>query len=107
MTDRSMLVLLSLADGPLHGYGIKKAVAERTNGKVNLGPGTLYEAVQRLERSKWIREVPPPKDQPASGGPPRRFYELTATGRRTLASELQQMESILRYARGRRLLKGR
>jgi len=104
MTDRAVLVLLALADGPLHGYGIKKAVATRTNGRITLGPGTLYETVQRLERSKWIREVPRPKDQPASGGPPRRFYELTATGRKMLASELQQMESILRYAKARQLL---
>lgn len=106
MTDRTVLILLALADGPLHGYGIKNAVAERTDGKVKLGPGTLYEAIQRLVQSGWIREVAAPAGHRESGGPARRFYNLTARGRRRLAADLEQMASIVRYAESRELLSG-
>ena len=104
MTDRTTLILLALAEGPLHGYGIKRAVADRTDGAVKLGPGTLYEALQRLVESGWIREVSPPRDQAGSGGPPRRFYNLTPRGRRQLASELEHMEAIIQYAKSREML---
>lgn len=104
MTQRTVQILLALADGPLHGYGIKQSILDRTEGRVSLGSGTLYEAVQRLEARGWIEEVPAPEGEPSSGGPPRRFYALTTEGRDALAAELRRMEGLVRYARERDLL---
>ncbi len=106
VTERTLQILLALVDGPLHGYGIKHSVEERTEGVVRMGSGTLYEAVQRLEEWGWIEEVPSPASEASSGGPPRRFYELTGEGRAALSEELHRMQDIVSYARGRDLLEG-
>jgi DNA-binding PadR family transcriptional regulator len=104
MTTRTLQIMLALADGPLHGYGIKQSVETRTDGAVKLGSGTLYEAVHRLVEQRWIEEVAAPADEPTSGGPPRRFYALTAGGRQALQDELRRMDAVVRWARGRDLL---
>lgn len=104
MTTRTLQILLALAGGPLHGYGIKQSVEERTGGTVHLGSGTLYEAVHRLVEHGHIEEVQAPPDEPASGGPPRRYYALTALGREALGEELRRMDAVVRYARGQDLL---
>jgi DNA-binding PadR family transcriptional regulator len=106
MTPRTLQILLALVDGPLHGYGIKANVEERTNGDVRIGAGTLYEAIQRLEADGWIREVAPPRDADASGGPPRRFYALTNAGRAALREELRRLEQIVRSRSARTVLNG-
>jgi len=106
MTTRTLQILLALAEGPVHGYGVRQRVEERTDGEVRLGSGTLYEAVHRLEQRRWIEEVAPPSEEPGSGGPPRRFYALTERGRAALLEELRRMDAVVRYARGRDLLGG-
>ena len=105
MTTRTLQILLALLEGPLHGYGIKQAVEERTDGRVRLGSGTLYEAVHRLVEAGHIEEVPAPGSEPASGGPPRRFYALTAGGRSALAEEVRRLDSLVAYAKERDLLR--
>jgi len=62
----------------------------------------LLEAVDRLLGKEWIDEVPTPPD---SGGPPRRYYALTPAGRAELTAELERMDAVVRFARGRKLLK--
>ena len=57
LTPIGFEVLLSLAASSMHGYGIKLAIEERTNGDINLGSGTLYQAIQRLEREGLIAEA--------------------------------------------------
>lgn len=104
MTTRTLQILLALLEGPLHGYGIKQAVEARTDGRVRLGSGTLYEAVHRLEEAGHIEEVPAPADEPSSGGPPRRFYALTGAGRSALADEVRRLDSLVSYAKARDLL---
>ena len=104
MTRRTFQILLALAEGPLHGYGIKREVEERTDGAVRLGSGTLYEAVHRLVEEGRIEEVDPPPDEGTSGGPPRRFYALTPAGREALGEELRRMDDVVRWARRRKLL---
>lgn len=106
MTTRTLQILLALVDGPLHGYGIKQSVEERTEGAVRLGSGTLYEGIARLVDGELIEEVPAPPDEPASGGPPRRFYAMTPAGREALTEELHRMDAVVRFARHRRLLGG-
>ena len=98
----TLQILLALAAGPRHGYGIKLDVEERTDGVIRLGSGTLYEAIQRLTAEGWIDELP--REGTTSGGPPRRVYRLTAEGREVLEQELASMEAIVRFARDRKLL---
>lgn len=104
MTTRTLQILLALLEGPLHGYGIKQAVEERTEGRVRLGSGTLYEAVHRLVDAGHIEEVDAPPSEPSSGGPPRRFYRLTEAGREALAEEVRRLDSMVSYAKARDLL---
>jgi len=104
MTTRTLQVLLALAERPLHGYGIRQGVADRTDGAVRLGSGTLYEVIHRLLDGGQIVEVPGPADEPSSGGPRRRFYALTDPGRTALRAELARMDAVVRYARGIELL---
>ncbi|HSM05236.1 MAG TPA: PadR family transcriptional regulator [Longimicrobiales bacterium] len=99
MTRRTFQILLALAEGPAHGYGIRGRVEARTDGAVRLGSGTLYEAVHRLVEQGDIHEVPPPPDEPTSGGPPRRFYDLTEQGRSALLAELRRMDEAVTLAR--------
>ena len=95
-------ILLALADGARHGYAIKQDVEERSGGSIRLGPGTLYEAIQRLQDGGLIEESRSRGDDPANGQEAqRRYYALTARGRRTLEAELQQLERLLEYARSR------
>lgn len=104
MTPRTLQILLSLAEGPRYGYGIKLDIEERTAGLVRIGAGTLYEAIQRLEGEGQIREVPAPKDADSSGGPARRYYGLTAAGRAALRDELRRLEEIVRSSPARAIL---
>lgn len=104
MTTRTLQILLALLDGPLHGYGIKQSVEARTQGRVRLGSGTLYEGVHRLVEDGHIEEVEPPASEPPSGGPPRRFYALTADGRAALADEIRRLDSLVSYAKARDVL---
>ncbi|MGH7502873.1 MAG: PadR family transcriptional regulator [Longimicrobiales bacterium] len=106
MTPRTLQILLALVDGPLHGYGIRAEVEERTGGDVRIGAGTLYEAIQRLEVEGLIRETAAPRNADAAGGPPRRFYALTAAGRVALREELRRLDQIVRSAPARTVLNG-
>ena len=79
-------ILLALAEGTKHGYAIKQDIEQRTDGAICLGPGTLYEAIQRLEESGLIAETEPAA--PANGQEAqRRFYRLTERGWSTLRTE--------------------
>jgi DNA-binding PadR family transcriptional regulator len=88
-------ILLSLAAGPRHGYGILKDVLEQTDGVVRLGPGTIYGTLQRLMESGWVEEA----DGPAAADERRRHYRLTRSGRNALDAEVQRMETLVRTAR--------
>jgi DNA-binding PadR family transcriptional regulator len=93
-------ILLALADGALHGYAIKQGVEERTNGTIRLGPGTLYEAVQRLQDDGLIEEATSRASDSANGQQAqRRYYSLTPRGWDVLRHELRQLDVILERAR--------
>ena len=96
-------ILLALANSDLHGYGIKLEVEKRTDGAVNLGSGTLYEAIQRLENRGYIAETVSPTDAPA-GARKRRYYRLEQPGRDALEAELARMDKIVRFARRKKLM---
>jgi DNA-binding PadR family transcriptional regulator len=99
--------MLALADGARHGYAIKTDVEARTRGTIRLGPGTLYEAIQRLEESGLITESTDEAD-PANGREAqRRYYRLTAQGWTVLRAELRQWAELVDGARANpRLRKG-
>lgn len=99
-TPAVLHILLVLADGPLHGYGIKQEVERRAEGALHLGPGTLYEAIYRLSHQGWIEEVE------GDSVERRRVYRLTTEGRGVLRTELRRLEAIVVDARSRRLLAG-
>lgn len=99
-------ILLVLADGERHGYGIKQEVERRTGGVIRLGPGTLYEAVQRLEDGRLIEPAPRPQRRPGNGQEAqRRYYRLTDRGWTALREELRQLGQLVDVARGNPRLK--
>jgi DNA-binding PadR family transcriptional regulator len=85
MTDASILILASLAEGDNHGYGIMLDVQQFAG--VELGPGTLYTAITRLVDSGWIRPLP-------SADKRRRPYRITAQGRTHLQEEAEQLAHV-------------
>jgi DNA-binding PadR family transcriptional regulator len=104
LTPAALHVLLSLSGGERHGYGIKLEVEERTAGALSLGPGTLYEAIHRMEKAGWI-ESPARKSPRTKIDPRRRYYRLTKEGRDRLKQELERLREIVSYARARDLIR--
>lgn len=89
-------ILLALLDGAKHGHGIKLDVRERTAGRVDMGPGTLYGAIKRLVGRGWLDEVDDPDGAPRDER--RRYYDLTAAGRDAVRSETRRMRELLAIA---------
>lgn len=96
-------ILLSLAGGEQHGYGIMQEVLQRTGGKVRLWPATLYGAIKRLVESELIEESderPAPEEDDAR----RRYYRLTALGRRVLDAECDRLQELVVAIRGKQAM---
>ena len=100
VSDQLFHILLSLVDEPRHGYGIIQEVAARTGGSIELGAGTLYSAIKRIRAWGWVQEVRAPAGEDAR----RRYYGLTAAGRRVVKSEARRLESLVRHARAKAVL---
>ena len=88
-------ILLSLAPGEQHGYGIMQAVAQRTGGKIRLWPATLYGTIKRLIEADLIEES---DERPAAelDDARRRYYRLTRLGKRVLDAETERLEELVR-----------
>ena len=102
LTPAALNVLLALADGELHGYGIMLEVRERTGGRVRLGPGTLYGAIKRLKEGGVIEESghrPDPEADDERDDERRRYYRLTGFGGEVLAAEVERLDGLVRAAR--------
>ena len=95
-------ILLSLSDGDQHGYGIMQDVLERTEGKVRLWPTTLYGTIKRLIDAGLIEESDD-RPEPELDDARRRYYRLTALGRRVLAAESQRLEDLVKVLRTKRV----
>jgi len=93
LSEPVLLVLLSLAEQPRHGYSILKDVEQMSGGRVVLSTGTLYGALQRLLSQEWIERF---EEEDASRD--RRSYRLTAKGRRNLQAEIERMRHLTRVA---------
>jgi DNA-binding PadR family transcriptional regulator len=94
-------ILLTLTDQDLHGYGIMRQVADQTDGRVRLGPGTLYGSIKTLLEGRLIEEI-----EEAPGAERRRYYRLTPAGRKLVRSEAENLADLLRVARSKRILRG-
>lgn len=101
MTPAFFFLMLSLADGSLHGHAMGQEVEERSRGSVRLGPGSLYWSLGRLADASLIEEVAPPEDETDER---RRYYGLTPLGREVLARETATLERVVEYARLRRIV---
>lgn len=98
-------ILLALADEDLHGYGIMRQVEQQTNGRMRLGPGTLYSSLQALLEEGLIEEVDRTK-RSATTDERRRYYRLTNAGRKVARSEAERLADLLRVARAKKVLRG-
>ena len=103
LTPATFHILLTLHDGPLHGYGVKREVEERTDGVVRLGAGTLYEAIQRLDRLGLITASKPPAGTTVESKR-WRFYRITPSGKRVLRAELHRLETDVSHAHAKGLV---
>ena len=102
LTPLSFHILLALADGDRHGYGIIKEVRERTNGEMSPGAGTLYAAIQRMADDGLIDET---TGRPARGDDERRrYYRLTALGRMVARAEALRLARVIRIAADKKLI---
>ena len=97
------MVLLMLAPGERHGYGIMQDVLAHTEGETELEAGSLYRTIRRLADEKLLEEA---ARRPASdvGDERRRYYRLTAFGRRVVAAEAARLRALVRLAEQARLL---
>lgn len=98
-------ILMSLADDDLHGYEIMRRVEEQTAGRTRMGPGTLYSSIQALLEAGFIAEIASPGDENANDGR-RRYYRLTAAGRKAARDEADRLADVLRLARAKKILRG-
>ncbi|MEJ2677534.1 MAG: PadR family transcriptional regulator [Gemmatimonadota bacterium] len=102
LSEAVFQVLLALADRPRHGYGIMQEVEERTDGRVRLGPGTVYGAIKRLRAQGLVEEIE--SASPSDGDERRRYYQLTEAGRQVAVTEARRLERLLETARQKDLL---
>jgi DNA-binding PadR family transcriptional regulator len=89
LAPRDLLILSVLAAGALHGYGIIKAVEERSESGVLLDPANLYRCLRRMLADGWIDEV-------EGGAERRRTYRITGKGRTILRSEVARLQRLLK-----------
>ncbi len=96
LSPATLPILLALAAEDLHGYGIMQEVARQSEGKYKLGPGTLYDNLQKLIQRKLVQEL---GRRPGDDDPRRRYYRLTSLGRGVLAAETNRLGDVIREAR--------
>lgn len=99
----SFHILLSLADAERHGYGIMQEIQSRTDGRVKIGPGTLYGAIKRLLADELIAESEERPD-PTLDDERRRYYYLTPLGRKVITLEARRLSDLVDMAHAKKLL---
>jgi len=99
-------ILLALADKERHGYEIMREVDERSEGKVRLGPGTLYGSIKRMLGDGLIEEMDERPD-PEFDDEGRSYYGLTNLGHGVAVAEAERLEKLVKSARAKKLLSAR
>lgn len=100
LTEPVLLILISLADGPRHGYVILKEIESLTDGRVQMSTGTLFGAIRRLLEYRWIVRF---EQQDTSRD--KQAYRLTPLGRKQLKNELERLKQLTRAANVRMKLR--
>src|SRR6516225_3410606 len=95
LSPATLHILIALANEDRHGYGIMQEVARQTNDQYKLGPGTLYDNLQKLLDQGLVEEV----SRRDKDDPRRRYYRLTSLGEQVVSAEIQRLESIFRKAK--------
>lgn len=103
LSSATLHILLALAGGNLHGYGIIKEVTRNSDGHYRLGPGTLYDNLKKLMDAGLVADAATSsssKRKPVSSKEDdRRFYTLTKDGKNALAAEVNRLQSVVREAK--------
>ena len=98
LSPANLYILLSLAAEDRHGYGIMQEVARQSDGQYKLGPGTLYDNLQKLMNQGIVEDAP---RRSADDDPRRRYYRMTSFGRKVLAADVERLEELIRAAKGK------
>jgi DNA-binding PadR family transcriptional regulator len=93
LSPAALQILAVLASEDLHGYGIIQAVSAQSQGRIRVGPGTLYDNLKRFMEQGWVRDL-----QPGSANK-KRLYRLTAAGRTVLSHEIARLDHLVRATR--------
>jgi DNA-binding PadR family transcriptional regulator len=96
LSAAALHILLALASDDRHGYGIMREVARQSEGRYKLGPGTLYDNLQKLLDQGIVEER---AQRSPDADPRRRYYRLSRFGRGLLATEIARLEGVVRQAR--------
>jgi len=103
LNPKILMILLSVGEGPAHGYEIKKCAETQSRGSVRLDAGSLYRSLAQLVKRELIEEVPADLDTEGDD-PRRRYYQISSLGRTVLRAELDRLSEIMDVARSANLL---
>jgi DNA-binding PadR family transcriptional regulator len=93
LSPATLHILLSLAGEELHGYAIMQEVQRQSEGKYRLGPGTLYDNLQKMIERRLVEDV---GQKAGDEDPRRRYYRLSTLGRGVLAAEIARLDGVVR-----------
>ena len=96
LSAATLHILLALLDKERHGYGIVREVERQSEGRYKLGPGTLYDNLEKLIDRGLVETAPRPRGDDARR---KSYYRLSGFGRRVLSAEMSRLEKLLRRAR--------
>jgi DNA-binding PadR family transcriptional regulator len=96
LSPASLHILLALTGGDMHGYAIMQDVLRQSEGQYKLGPGTLYDNLQKLARQGMVKELGARAGDEDSR---RRYYRLAPLGSRVLSAEISRLEGVVREAK--------
>jgi DNA-binding PadR family transcriptional regulator len=98
LSPATLHILLSLAEEELHDYGIMQEVQRQSDGQYKLGPGTLYDNLQKLIDRRLVEEL---GHRPGDDDPRRRYYRLSSLGRGVLTAEIARLDGVVREGKMR------
>jgi DNA-binding PadR family transcriptional regulator len=96
LTPATLHIILALAPEDRHGYAIMQEVARQSGEQYKLGPGTLYENLDKLVARGFVRRVP---SRSSGEDPRRRYYRLTDLGRRVLSADIERLKTVVKEAK--------
>lgn len=95
LTPATLHILLALAGEDRHGYAIMQEVARQSNSQYKLGPGTMYENLDKLSERGLVKRI---STRSPGDDPRRRYYRLTELGRRVLSADIERLKSVIKQA---------